>query len=926
MNYEFDWKKYSDLARQAVAEGCVLLKNDNNSLPIKNGETVSVFGRIQFNYYYSGTGSGGMVNPPYVVSILDALRACKELSVNMDLLETYQRWSVENPFDKGQGWAQEPWSQKEMPLTQELVEKAAGKSDIAIVIIGRTAGEDKDNSATKGSYFLTEEEEAMLGFVCNAFSRVAVVLNVGNIIDMNWVDRFKPEAVLYAWQGGSEGGNGVCDILTGKVNPSGRLSDTIAYDINDYSSTGNFGDSARNYYKEDIYVGYRYFETVAAAAAAVAVAEKVRYPFGYGLSYTNFAYKTDHYLVMQDKISFQVTVTNTGKVAGKQVVQIYVAPPQGLLGKPVKNLIRFAKTGLLNSGESETISFEISAEEFASYDDSGVTKHKSCYVLEAGTYEIVAGFDVRNTSVVGKYIGKELQVVERLQEILAPTQLYKRIKPSVFSNGNYNMIEEEVPTRTETLSQTQRIKQENFSKSSFSDDKGYKLEDVYNKSVALPDFLAQLTDHDLICFTRGEGMCSPKVTPGTAAAFGGVTDRLKYFGIPVACCADGPSGIRMDNGEKAFGLPIGTSLACTFDVDLLENLFQMVGLELRMNKVETILGPGMNIHRSPLNGRNFEYFSEDPYLTGKMAAAELKGMHKFGVTGTIKHFAGNNQEFKRHDADSVVSERALREIYLKGFQIAVKEGGAYSIMSTYGPLNGIWTAGNYDLLTTVLRKEWKFKGIVMTDWWAKISEEGSSASIQNTAAMIKAQNDLYMVTVNSEANSNEDNSEEEFEKENICREQLIRNATNICNFLMNSTAMDRALGKEDSWTVRNQPKTFEGVVNKINAGMVMDGTVIDISEIKTEKGNTVLLALQIPQKSSYKIKFKMKSDAAEVAQLPMSVFLNGHFLDTISIRGTKGKIIEKEVAFEVWANIDNYIKLYFGESGIELVEMKICQV
>lgn len=916
MYYEFDWKKYSDLARQAVAEGCVLLKNNNNSLPINDGETVSVFGRIQFDYYYSGTGSGGMVNPPYVVSILDALRESKDISVNKDLIEIYQNWSIENPFDKGQGWAQEPWSQKEMPLTQELVEKAAGKSDIAIVIIGRTAGEEKDNSATKGSYFLTDEEENMLASVCKVFSRVAVVLNVGNIIDMGWVDRYNPAAVLYAWQGGSEGGNGVCDILTGKVNPSGRLSDTIALDINDYPSTENFGDSKRNYYKEDIYVGYRYFETAAT--------EKVRYSFGYGLSYTTFENKTDKYSVTQDKISFNVTVTNTGKTSGKQVIQIYVAPPQGTLGKPAKNLIRFAKTELLNSGESETMSFEISADEFASYDDSGVTKHKSCYVLEAGTYEIYAGFDVRNTLAIGKYVVNELQVVKRMQEILAPTQLYSRLKPCVFSNGNYSMIEEEVSTRTENLSQ--RVKQENINKCSFSGDLGYKLGDVYEKSVTLSDFLAQLTDHDLICISRGEGMCSPKVTPGTASAFGGVTERLKYFGIPVACCADGPSGIRMDNGEKAFSLPNGTALACTFNVDLLGNLFQMVGMELRMNRVDTILGPGMNIHRSPLNGRNFEYFSEDPYLTGKMACAELKGMHKFGVTGTIKHFTCNNQEFKRQEADSVVSERALREIYLKGFEIAVKEGGAYSVMSTYGPLNGIWTAGSSDLLTTVLRNEWKFKGVVMTDWWAKMNDEGCPASIQNTAAMTRAQNDVYMVTVSSEANSNEDNSEDELEKGNICREMLIRNATNICNFILNSVAMDRFLLKEETWTVLNQPKTSEGIVNKINAGMATDQTVLDVSKIKTEKGNTVLLALQFPQKSSYSIKFKMISDSAEVAQLPISVSLNGHFIETITISGTKGKIIEREVAFGVWANIDNYIKLYFGESGIQLIEMKICQV
>ena len=255
-------------------------------------------------------------------------------------------------------------------------------------------------------------------------------------------------------------------------------------------------------------------------------------------------------------------------------------------------------------------------------------------------------------------------------------------------------------------------------------------------------------------------MCSPKATPGIASAFGGVTDSLKAFGIPVAGCSDGPSGIRMDCGTIAFSLPNGTLLACTFNPELVEQLYEMEGMELRKNQIDTLLGPGMNIHRNPLNGRNFEYFSEDPCVAGTMAAAQLKGMGKYGVTGTIKHFAGNNQEFKRHDANGVVSERALREIYLKGFEIAVKEGHAYSIMSTYGPINGIWTAGSYDLLTTILRKDWGYQGMVMTDWWAKMNEEGEEGSQSNTIPMVRAQNDVYMVVSDSASNSANDNTME----------------------------------------------------------------------------------------------------------------------------------------------------------------------
>jgi len=915
MHYQFDWEKYSDIARQAVAEGCVLLKNDNNTLPINKGETVSVFGRIQFDYYNSGTGSGGMVNPPYVVSILDALKASKDISINRELLSVYEAWTKENPFDMGKGWAQEPWCQKEMPLTKELVEKASKQSDIAVVIIGRTAGEDKDNSAEKGSYLLSDEEDKMLELVCSTFSRVAVLLNVGNVIDMEWTVKYNPQAVLYVWQGGCEGGNGVCDILTGKSNPSGKLVDTIACNILDYPAIDNFGDSERNYYKEDIYVGYRYFETAAK--------EKVRYPFGYGLSYTTFEYSSDSYKMIGDTINFNVTVTNTGNVPGKQVIQVYVCPPQGLLGKPVRNLVRFAKTELLEPGESETISFKVMLKELASYDDSGLTNNKSCYVLEEGLYEIYVGFDVRNSSLAGSYTLEKLMAIEELQEALAPTRTFNRLKPSQDINGSYNMTEEEVPIRTINLKERLNYKGSSFD--SFTDDKGYKLKDVYEEKVSLPEFLGQLSDHDLVCMSRGEGMCSPKVTPGTAGAFGGITDKLRYFGIPAACCADGPSGIRMDDGSKAFSLPNGTDLACSFNVDLIEKLFEMVGMELRKNKVDTILGPGMNIHRCVLNGRNFEYFSEDPYVTGKIAAAELKGMHKYGVTGTIKHFACNNQEFKRTEIDSIVSERALREIYLKGFEIAVKEGGAYSVMTSYGAINGIWTAGNFDLLNTVLRNEWKFNGIVMTDWWAKMNDEGCPASSQNTAAMIRAQNDLFMVTANPEANSNQDNTEEELKKSNISRGQLVRNAINICSFVLNSPAMKRFMGEEQNWSELNAYKERESIENIIESGIVKEQLELEVSNIKTEKGSSVVFDIKTPQKGEYSIKFKMKSDAGEVSQMPLSIFINNHIIETITINGTNGKVIEREVNFNAATNINNYIKLYFGESGIEIIEAKVCK-
>ena len=917
MDYIFDWKKYTNILRKAAAEGCVLLKNCKETLPIKHNETVSVFGRIQFDYYKSGTGSGGMVNAPYVVSILDGLRACKEISINEELVEIYQNWIKEHPFDIGNGWAQEPWSQKEMLLNQDIVETAADKSDIAIIIIGRTAGEDKDNSETEGSYLLTEEEKKMLKLVCKSFTRVAVVLNVGNIIDMKWIDEYNPGAVLYAWQGGMEGGNGVADILTGKVNPSGKLSDTITMDLKDYPSTKNFGDEEKNYYAEDIYVGYRYFETFAK--------DLVKYPFGFGLSYTNFEKRVSAYTVEGNMISLEVTVTNTGSVAGKETVMIYYCPPQGLLGKPVRNLIRFDKTGLLEPEQSEKIQFTCSLREFASYDDSGVTGHKACYVLEEGSYEIFVGSDVRRAKRVFDVFVEELQVVEQLQEAAAPVREFKRIRPSLknkFEPCEYVITEENVPTRTVDLNA--RIRNGNAYEDTYTKDQGYKLADVYDKKITMEKFLGQLTDDELICMTRGEGMCSPKVTAGTAGAFGGVTESLCKYGIPIACCADGPSGIRMDCGTRAFSLPIGTALACSFNVELIKELYEMLGLELRKNKIDMILGPGMNIHRNPLNGRNFEYFSEDPYLTGAIAVAQLQGMHKYGVTGTLKHFACNNQEFKRQDVDAIISERALREIYLKSFEMAVKNGEAYSIMSTYGALNGIWTAGNYDLLTTILRKEWGYTGIVMSDWWAKSNDEGKPATVQNTTAMVRAQNDVFMVVTDSLSNSNNDNTKDGLSSGKITRAELMRNAANICNVVMKSPVMDYFSSRnKDTFDEINKVVVKDKHLTEMDMQVVDGDTKLNIANINTDKGSNILYPLYFLKKGKYKINFKMKSDAVEQAQLPISVFMNDEFLITITVNGLNSEWVSREVEFEVSDESNNDLRLFFGEGGIDMGKISI---
>lgn len=906
-----DWEEYIKTAVHANAEGMVLLCNKDRTLPLKKGSRVAVFGRIQNHYYKSGTGSGGMVNVSKVTGILDGLLECDDIVINKRLMSVYSEWEKTHPYNQGIGWGNEPWSQEEMPLSDELAESIAAESNVAVVIIGRTAGEDRDSKYEPGSYLLTDIEEDMLARVRKAFDKMIVMLNVGNIIDMSFVDKYKPEAVLYVWQGGMVGGTSVVQVLTGYEYPSGKLTDTIAYSMKDYPSNDNFGGLERNLYAEDIYVGYRYFETVAK--------DKVRYPFGYGLSYTDFDINVTGFRQDTDHISLKAEVKNTGDFRGKEVVQVYFEAPQGALGKPARSLLAFAKTKELLPGQSQTISFDLKISDMASYDDSGATGNKSCYVLEAGEYKIYVGNNVRDAKPAGVFNISDTRVTRKLSEALAPVIKFKRMKPVKEADGKTVMIFEDVPTAT--VDADERRKAELPADIPYTGDKGIKLIDVKEGKASLEDFVAQFTDFDLSCIIKGEGMGSTKVTPGTASAFGGVTQRLKDFGIPCGCCADGPSGIRMDSGTKAFSLPIGTLLACTFNEELVEELYSYTGLELVKNRIDTLLGPGINIHRHPLNGRNFEYFSEDPLLTGKMAAAVVRGLSKYGVTGTMKHFCANNQETKRHEADSVVSERALREIYLKGFEIAVKESNAKSIMTSYNSVNGIWTAGNYDLNTQILRKEWGYTGIVMTDWWAGINEKGKPADKTNLAAMARAQNDLYMVV--PDAASYDDNTLKALEEGRLSRAELQRNAMNICRFLMNTHAMDRMNGIYSRVEIINAPVEEEEQINsELLYYTVENQTEIPLEGIDTGKNSNYVFVLDVKGPGMYRMDITGKSDAGELAQIPVTVYLLGTTMAVITWNGTGGKWLTKSVRLHLF-NGHNPIKLHFGQSGLSLKSVRI---
>lgn len=896
MKRTLDWDKYLETSARAVSGGIVMLKNDG-ALPLKQGGTAAVFGRIQLHYYKSGTGSGGMVNVSKVIGITDGLLDAG-YKLDEQLLNAYREWDEQNPFDYGEGWGGEPWSQKEMPLTDELVGGAASRADAAIVIIGRTAGEEMDNKLEKGAFLLSDLEEDMLRRVTSAFDKTVVLLNTGGLIDMSFMDRYPVSAVMYVWQGGMVGGAGTAAVLTGEVSPSGKLPDTIAYEISDYPSDKFFGSGDMDCYGEDIYVGYRYFETFAK--------DRVRFPFGFGMSYTSFDITASDFKLDGDKVTGSVNVKNTGSTPGREVVQIYCSAPQGKLGKPARVLCGFDKTRTLQPGESQTLSFEIPLESVASYDDSGVTGHKSAWILEQGGYVFYAGADVRSASEAYSLTLPET-VVRQCKSALGPLTAFKRM---VNSSGKPEF--EDVPLTGEAFPHDHAKLPAEIPQTG---DRGIRLADVVNGKNTLEEFTAQLTDYDLSCIIRGEGMGSPKVTAGTAAAFGGVSDTLTALGIPCACCDDGPSGMRLDCGTKAFSLPNGTLLASTFDRPLMTELFTFMGLEMHTNQVDCLLGPGMNIHRHPLNGRNFEYFSEDPYLTGEMASAELAGLHSTGAEGTIKHFCGNNRETRRHFLDSVISERALREIYLRGFEKAVKKGGAKSVMTTYGQVNGVWTAGNYGLVTGILRDDWGFDGFTMTDWWANINRRGKAPDKSDFAAMAMAQNDVYMVTADGAACN--DNTLDSLKSGELTRGELQRNAMNILRFLTTTHAMKRVMGCDDETEIINRPADAGDVDSTdIEFHDIDEDLTLDLTGITTEKGSSYAFGLNVSKPGVYKVTLTASSTLSELAQTSVSIFALGSPCGMFTYNGTGGAPVSQTKDVKCLSNFMP-IRLYFGGSGLK---------
>lgn len=707
-----------ELLRSAAAQGAVLL--ENRVLPFPEGSRVAVFGRCQIDWFCTGYGSGGDVNMPYQVGLLEGLRRCGRLTVNEELAEIYERWSEENPVGDEE-WGAWPRFHPEMPLTREVTDRAAKASDQAVVVIGRSSGEDRENALEEGSFYLTAREREMLKLVTETFPDTVLVLNIGAVMDLSFVKEYPLGAVLIAWQGGMESGNAVADILCGALNPSGRLTDTVALTYDDYPSSAHFGGLDRNEYYEDIYVGYRWFETFAP--------ERVLYPFGYGLSYTSFSREV---LPGGNPLEFRVRVTNTGARPGRDTVFLFAQKPCGALGNPARELQNFGKTKLLAPGEQQELTLRTDEYRLSSFDEGGYTGHRNCYVLQAGGYRLYVGGDVRAAGEVGIYTVTETRAIQTLTEAAAPEKPFP-----ILTREGAGMAQ------GKTVNLKERILAALPEGKPITGDRGWKLRDVQEGRVSLEDFTAQLSLEELEAISRGAYvMGHPWGARGNAGIFGGVTESLRDKGVPPVVTTDGPSGIRLYDSCSL--LPIGTLLACTFDLELVENLFAHVGREMVDRGSDVLLAPGMNIHRSPLCGRNFEYFSEDPYVSGKIAAAVVRGVQSQGVSACPKHFACNNQETRRQYNDSVVSQRALREIYLKGFEICVKEADPKNIMTSYNKINGVWGHYHYDLVQTILRQEWGYRGNVITDWWMQSAASPEFPELRDNAYRVRARVDVLM--------------------------------------------------------------------------------------------------------------------------------------------------------------------------------------
>ena len=771
--------EHRKLARRAAAEGIVLLKNKEGILPLKAGSTVALYGAGAGKTIKGGTGSGD-VNEREKVSICQGMKNAGFQITTEDWINSYdkiydqarQDWKKDILSRTGEGadtmdffsvYSTTPFI---MPAGDPIQKPAEGaNTDTAIYVLSRIAGEGADRIADKGDYYLKDEEYEMLANICAYYRNVIVVINAGAQVDLSFMDEFENiKALLLIVQPGMEGGNAFADVVSGKVTPSGKLTDTWAYEYEDYPNADTFSHNNENVetevYKEGIYVGYRYFDTFEVP---------VRYGFGYGLSYTEFdIFDCSLESVKNGKITASAQVKNVGQTSGKEVVQMYVSLPGGILEKEARRLTAYAKTSELKPGKIEKISLEISVDQLTSYDEK-----RAAWILESGFYGIWIGNSLASAKLCGG-VKLDKEVILRQVKNLFP--LKQKLEEMTQEPGKTTARE----SAAEQQAQEEKLTVAGLYANDFTTEVvEYKKNSALYEKEAM-DFVDTLSEEELIDLAAGD---PGKAQGGNLGAAGisvpgsaGETHRCAIDkGLASIVLADGPAGLRLMKyyhvndgsivsmpfefsleggifyddsrelpGERYYqyctAIPVGTLLAQTWDQKLIREVGAMIGTEMEYFGVTLWLAPGMNIHRNPLCGRNFEYYSEDPYVAGTIAAAMTEGVQSnYGCGTTIKHFACNNQEDNRMGSDSVVSERALREVYLKGFEIAVRQSQPMSIMTSYNLINGVHAANNYDLCTETARNEWGFKGMIMTDWTT--TEQGDNCT---ASGCMRAGNDLVM--------------------------------------------------------------------------------------------------------------------------------------------------------------------------------------
>ncbi len=712
-------KKHTELSREAARESMVLLKNEDRILPFKEGQRLAVFGKAQADYVQGGGGSG-VVYSAYSRSLLTGLQEKESESkilLFQKLSDFYQK-AVDSAYEaqmKANGTDRPvPGLIAEPELPDELLNEACEFTETAVLCYSRYSSEGSDRTGMPGDgdFYLSPEEQAMTEKVLNAFPKCVVVLNVGGVVDTSWIrDDLNVKGCLLMGQAGMEGGLAAADLLVGDACPAGHLADTFAASFSAYPFAEGFRES-RDYleYKDDIYVGYRYFETIPDAA------KKVVYPFGFGLSYTTFRVNKATLSEQNGAFTAEFTVQNIGLTAGRELIQLYVSCPQGKLGKPKVVLAGFARTKMLLPAREEVLRIRFSRYNFASFDDLGRIK-KSSYLLEEGSYQFFYGSNARDLKKLDlEYTLTEPLVIGTLPERIVPRRLTGRLR----SDGTMEALPLDLsvdPAPYEPERTAKGFPAENewgetrLPKDKAPEEPPLQLQDVADGKLPLDHFLASLSLRQKISLLGGQP------NRGVANTWG--IGNLGLLGVPNVMTADGPQGLRLrpETGVSTTAFPAESLLACSWDMSLLYEVGKAIGEEVKENGIGLWLAPAVNLHRSPLCGRNFEYLSEDPLLSGMLSAALVQGAQSVGIGCALKHFACNNKEENRKDSDSQVSARALRELYLKAFEICVKVAKPLAVMSSYNLLNEKRASESRELLTGILRDEWGFTGLVISDWW-----------------------------------------------------------------------------------------------------------------------------------------------------------------------------------------------------------------